>query len=154
MKKILIIALSVGLIVPAVAQITKQQQVTKIEGKKEVRKNAKITPEKYAERKVMVLDNQVKLTQAQKTQAYKAYMENAPKRIGAIGTDSKTISEVTQLENQKIDLILTADQKATIQKNQADGAATHREITKSREVKRSSADANLDRAPLKDQLTK
>lgn len=109
MKKLLIFALSMGLIGPAIAQVASNQK----EGtKKEVRKAPKITPEQYAQRKVDVLSEKVQLTDEQKKRAFEVYMQTAPQRIGAIGHDAATINEINKVEEDNIQKILTVDQKA------------------------------------------
>lgn len=114
MKKILIIALSFGIIIPAVAQITKTVQ--KSQQQKEVRKAPKITPEQYAQRHTNLLDSKVQLTESQKTQVYEVYRKNAPERIGAIGHDAQKLNTITSREHSEIDKILTADQKTQLKK--------------------------------------
>lgn len=132
MKKILIIALSFGLILPAVAQIAKTAPKTQ---QKEVRKAPRITPEQYANRHVELLDKKVKLTPAQRTKAIEIYKRNASQRIGAIGHDAKTLNTVAKTEREDINKILTADQKLQLQKMDEKNRMQERKIQQERELK-------------------
>lgn len=150
MKKILIVALSLGLILPAVAQIAKTAPKSQ---QKEVRKAPRITPEQYANRHVELLDKKVKLTPVQKTKALEIYKRNASQRIGAIGHDAKTLNTAAQNEREEISKILTDDQKLQLQKMDENNRMQERKIQKERELKVRTVDPQgTPRNNLKDEL--
>lgn len=152
MKKILIIALSLGIMVPAIGQIAKQQSPQNV--KKETRKPINITPEQYAQRKTEKIDKQVKLSPEQKTQLFEMYKGTAPKRIGAIGHDAKTLNEVNELEKANLSKILTAEQNAQLQKIEDDNRLRSAELKQSREANRRKVEADQVRPKLTDDLKK
>ena len=73
MKKILVLALSIVLVVPAISQVAK-----KAPQNKETRNAAKITPEQYSQRKTDLVDGKVQLTAEQKKKVYDMYAPQQP----------------------------------------------------------------------------
>lgn len=151
MKKLLVIVLSLGLIVPVTAQVVKQQQ-QKVKSTRTT--GIKLTPEKYAQDKVQHLNTQVELSAEQKEQLTAMYKSLAPKRIGAIGNDAQTISEVNQEEIKRRDMILNQEQRAQLQALEAKKQQHRIDNAGKRPVNRSSAEVDQPRAPLTDALRK
>lgn len=146
MKKILILALSVGLIAPAIAQVAKKAPQSK-----EVRKAPSITPEQYAQRKTDLIDRQVQLSSEQKLKVYDMYKTAAPKRIGAIGHDAKTLREVNQAEQENLHKILTSQQKEKLKTIELENKNKQTELKQKRAANRVKQDTDV-RKPLTEDL--
>lgn len=146
MKKILVLALSIGLIAPAIAQVAKKAPQTK-----ETRKAPNITPEQYAQRKTDLVDRQVQLSSDQKSKVFEMYKSMAPQRIGAIGHDAKTLREVTQAEQENLLKILNTKQREVLKTIQLDQESKQLELQKNREAKRLKTETDV-RKPLTEDL--